>query len=138
MASQALISDLSSDDLDSVDPNLQIRGADSITQMSLDVDISAKGPVSHAELEIAEIQILLDRAGFSPGVINGADSMHFRRVLDLYQKTRELAEHGVGPALIEQMSSKGDGDAFEDYVITSQDIIRSVCSRHTEPHSGSG
>jgi lipoprotein-anchoring transpeptidase ErfK/SrfK len=61
---------------------------------------------------IVEAEVLLDRAGFSPGVIDGHDGENFRKALAAFQRQTEL-----------EPSGRIDADTFNALVATSEDPI---------------
>jgi lipoprotein-anchoring transpeptidase ErfK/SrfK len=61
---------------------------------------------------IVKAEVLLDRAGFSPGVIDGHDGENFRKALAAFQRQTEL-----------EPSGRIDADTFNALVATSEDPI---------------
>ncbi|MEL6921892.1 MAG: L,D-transpeptidase [Pseudomonadota bacterium] len=66
--------------------------------------------------EIAETQVLLDRAGFSPGVIDGKDTQRFRIALETYNAANP--GNAIAPSALPQ----SDEPLFIDYAITAKDV----------------
>jgi len=72
---------------------------------------------------IARAQILLDRANFSPGVIDGLGGDNTRQAIAAFEKAADLPEDGVLDAEVFQRLTAGDaGKAMADYTITAADL----------------
>jgi hypothetical protein len=105
-----------SDDLDSIDPNLSTP--DEKHSPNQEQTAAAK-PV---DMAIAGLQVLLDREGFSPGAINGIGTAHFDRMLRLYEQRNALSSLTDDPSLVSQQLANTGGEAFIDYTISADDI----------------
>jgi lipoprotein-anchoring transpeptidase ErfK/SrfK len=69
------------------------------------------------------LQVLLDRAGFSPGEIDGAAGYNLRRALTSFQRERTLPETGrAGPAVMLALGAGEAGDVLTEYTITEVDL----------------
>jgi lipoprotein-anchoring transpeptidase ErfK/SrfK len=80
-------------------------------------------PVLAAEpsASIARLQILLDRAGASPGVIDGVDGGNLRSAVEAFQIMRGLPADGkIGPQVIGAIENANQ--VIGTYVITAEDI----------------
>jgi len=68
---------------------------------------------------VLELQILLDRAGFSPGQIDGTSGANTQRAVDAFRRARNL-ELGNEAALKEALNESGV-ELLTSYAITEQD-----------------
>jgi lipoprotein-anchoring transpeptidase ErfK/SrfK len=69
------------------------------------------------------LQVLLDRAGFSPGEIDGASGYNLRRALTGFQRERKLPETGRSSSAVMQALGAGDaGAVLTEYRITEADL----------------
>jgi lipoprotein-anchoring transpeptidase ErfK/SrfK len=69
------------------------------------------------------LQVLLDRAGFSPGEIDGASGYNLRRALTGFQRERKLPETGRASRAVMQALGAGDaGGVLTAYRITEADL----------------
>jgi lipoprotein-anchoring transpeptidase ErfK/SrfK len=83
---------------------------------------SAPAMSSKASEDVAKLQVLLDRAGASPGVIDGHDGGNVRKALLAYEElTGETLPIGNSAALDAALAASG-GPAFVDYTITPEDV----------------
>lgn len=72
---------------------------------------------------IARAQILLDRANFSPGVIDGLGGDNTRQAIAAFEKAAGLPEDGVLDAEVFGRLTAGDaGKVLADYTITAADL----------------
>lgn len=71
---------------------------------------------------IINIQIALDRAGFSPGVIDGLNTARFRKALATFNKFQRQSISVTDVDKIEQLLTQKGGPAFVDYTITDEDL----------------
>jgi len=69
---------------------------------------------------VAELQVLLDRNGASPGVIDGRPGSNVSKALSAYREITGQDLQATDKAAIGQALEAG-GDAFTDYVITQED-----------------
>lgn len=105
----------------------QISGSFPLTSDEFD-DISIAGtqkynPVpQERDQAIIKLQILMDRTGFSPGVIDGLNTKRFRKALALFNKARELSISLNDPDEIDQLLQQSGGPAFVSYEITDNDL----------------
>jgi lipoprotein-anchoring transpeptidase ErfK/SrfK len=74
-----------------------------------------------APSELLHLQVLLDRAHFSPGEIDGKDGSNTRRALEAFQKQRRLEVTGTSTR--ETLDALGaDTPALVSYTITEADV----------------
>lgn len=85
--------------------------------------------------EIVELQVLLDRARHSPGVIDGIMGGNTRRAIEAYQKSNGMSPTGrMDVALLQQLRQSHDSPILQEYQITKEDVdgpFRSVPSTMT-------
>jgi lipoprotein-anchoring transpeptidase ErfK/SrfK len=82
---------------------------------------AGEGPQARRRLLI-KLEVLLDRAHFSPGVIDGRPGANLKRALAAFQQARGLPGDGSldGPTL-EALTAADSRPATQDYVITAAD-----------------
>lgn len=69
------------------------------------------------------IQVLLDRAHFSPGVIDGYDGENVRKAVSAYRRARGLPVSGAADeALLTRLEQEDSAPALIAYVLTEQDV----------------
>lgn len=76
---------------------------------------------SAARVEVAELQILLDRTGASPGVIDGRFGSNVDKALAAYRLLTASNLKSTDAAAIKAALAETGGDAFIDYEITQED-----------------
>lgn len=68
-------------------------------------------------------QILLDRAGFSPGAIDAAGNANYRKALAAFQRENRLDVSGMlGPATWEALLASSEEPVLTEYEITKADL----------------
>lgn len=73
---------------------------------------------------LVRIQVLLDRAHFSPGVIDGFDGDNVAKAISAYQTAMGGPVNGLADdALLQTLSAADAGAALTAYVITAQDVV---------------
>lgn len=72
---------------------------------------------------VARAQILLDRANFSPGVIDGLGGDNTRQAIAAFEKAAGLPEDGVLDAeVFRRLTADDTGKVMADYTITAADL----------------
>ena len=92
--------------------------------MALDVPASAPANVFSGERSptVLAVQILLDRAKHSPGVIDGMMGGNTRRAIEAYQRANGLAVTGsVSDSLLQHLTN-GTRELLRHYTITEEDV----------------
>jgi lipoprotein-anchoring transpeptidase ErfK/SrfK len=72
---------------------------------------------------LTRAQVLLDRAHFSPGVIDGQEGSNLAIAVGAFQEARRLTVDGkLSPAVWDALVAADAGPALTDYVITAEDV----------------
>lgn len=72
---------------------------------------------------LIRVQTLLDRAHFSPGVIDGRDGGNMKLAIQAYQKAHGMTVDGaVSQALLDALVAADSGPVLVDYTITQSDV----------------
>ena len=85
-------------------------------------DPAATDPDARRDL-LVRVQTLLDRAHFSPGVIDGRDGGNLTLAIRAFQASRGLAATGeITPEFVDALIGRDGGPVLVDYMITAQDL----------------
>lgn len=82
-----------------------------------------EGQPARPDAATARAQILLDRANFSPGVIDGLGGDNTRQAIAAFEKAAGLPEDGALDAeVFRRLTAGDDGRVLTDYTITAADL----------------
>jgi lipoprotein-anchoring transpeptidase ErfK/SrfK len=68
------------------------------------------------------VAVLLGRAHFSPGVIDGRDGSNLTRAIAAYRSARALPAGGVDATLLSSLTAQDSAPVTADYVIADHDV----------------
>jgi lipoprotein-anchoring transpeptidase ErfK/SrfK len=92
--------------------------------LALTFPISAQQGSAPVVSETVAVQVMLDRAGFSPGEIDGRQGANLRRALMAFQKAEKLAPSGtVDPVTWQKLTERnGNQPPLIAYAVTETDV----------------
>mgnify|MGYP001499017291 CR=1 FL=1 len=91
--------------------------------------------VAGASEDVAKIQILLDRHGLSPGVVDGRMGDNVNKAISAYRELTGEALRTYDKALIDARLVETGGDAFTTYEITPADVAGPYVASVPEDYS---
>jgi lipoprotein-anchoring transpeptidase ErfK/SrfK len=107
-----------------VDP-LTTSSTFKVGAVSQSTEFEQVAPDNTPSPSIVRLQILLDRAGASPGVLDGLDGHNLRKAVAAYEAMHSLPVDGkVGPQVVGAIGSVGQ--VIGSYVISADDLSRVV------------
>ena len=86
------------------------------TEAALDADVQF-------DAGLVRVQVLLDRAHFSPGVVDGYDGENVRKAVTEYQRAHSLPINGLADdALLTRLEQNDGAPALVAYLLTAEDV----------------
>jgi lipoprotein-anchoring transpeptidase ErfK/SrfK len=83
---------------------------------------ATSAPSATSASDVLQLQVWLDRAGFSPGEIDGRDGTNTRRATQAYAKARALTDASHA-AVLQKLSAENENvPAVVEYTITPEDV----------------
>lgn len=124
--------------IDPVQPDVQ--QADPETQASLPPDTGGKAAVDPSlalgvRQDVAALQVLLDRGGASPGVIDGRFGSNVDKALAAYNQITGSNLKSTDAVGIQAALAQSGGDAFASYTITAEDAAGPYVASIPEDYS---
>ncbi len=117
-----------------------VQQANPETQTSLPPDTGGKAAVDPslslgARQDVAALQVLLDRGGASPGVIDGRFGSNVDKALAAYNQINGSNLKSTDAVGIQSALSQSGGDAFANYTITAEDAAGPYVASIPEDYS---
>jgi lipoprotein-anchoring transpeptidase ErfK/SrfK len=83
---------------------------------------AAQNKMPALDQNVLQAEVLLDRAGFSPGVIDGRDGDNFAKALHAFQQVNGLQVGPLDQATLEKLNQVDGGPAVGEYTIQPHDV----------------
>jgi lipoprotein-anchoring transpeptidase ErfK/SrfK len=104
-------------------PASSIARADRLTAADVNAAELAPGKGEKSRALLVKAQVLLDRAGFSPGVIDGRKGENFTNALQAYQKQNGIREADeLDEATWKKLTQTSNAPVLKDYTIAEADV----------------
>lgn len=104
------------------DPDARLR-QQQVAQQTASLPEAAPPANVRYDAAMVRIQVLLDRAHFSPGVIDGYGGENVRRAISAYQASHGIPVNGrVDDAMLQTLAAADGGAALVSYLITPEDV----------------
>ncbi len=104
-------------------PHRAAPAAPSLSPQAIEQAVPGAKPARGVDPATIRAEILLDRAGFSPGVIDGRGGENFRKALSAYQAADGLEQSGkLDQATWERLTQGIDQPVLTEYEITADDL----------------
>lgn len=76
----------------------------------------------YSKAQMAALQVVLDRAGFSPGVIDGAWGSNVAKAAASWRESTGRSDNLGDAATLDRLVAESGGDVFTAYTITRKDV----------------
>ncbi|MEM9732165.1 MAG: L,D-transpeptidase [Pseudomonadota bacterium] len=84
--------------------------------------LSGMAKPNYSKAQMAALQVVLDRAGFSPGVIDGAWGSNVAKAAASWRESTGRSDDLGNAATLERLVTESGGDVFVTYTITAKDV----------------
>jgi lipoprotein-anchoring transpeptidase ErfK/SrfK len=100
-----------------------VRAIDAAALRSAKARPPAGWTVKSVDPALIRAEVLLDRAGFSPGVIDGKDGGNLKNAVSAYAKANSLASDGrLNAAVFAALTTEDGAPTAQSYEITTEDV----------------
>ncbi|WP_245198914.1 L,D-transpeptidase family protein [Jiella mangrovi] len=110
-------------------PDLEITSPSYSTDLPDEASLETADEQKHPDPFLIRLQILLDRAHASPGVIDGFNGENTRKAIAAYEAMRGLPEDGEIDADLWVILTVDQGKAIKTYTITEEDAATRYVDR---------